>query len=542
MDEDNFSLDSYIQSPFKNNSKISRERNLNFSRYNDKNQSKYGKTERIYKERRERDSIDNKKRESHRFSPIRSRSRDRDISNQNRESLQQKKMYQNKNQIEQNRSFKYEYDKNEDNNKERYYSHRFSPMRSRSREKDQEKLDRLKQQLQKQDDSDDNEDQYEQLERVDWKFYEQDGSKDKKKSDQELQDLLKDLRNEVSFILKPDDRRQKYERTRIWELKKDIIHWGQRKLLMSEIWFLTQFGELANTVVYAGAAPGCHISLLAEMFPQHKFILVDPSPFNVRKGILEEKDFEERIIIIKDYFTDKLALEMKEKYGDILFVSDIGTADTSIEIDNYQEKTKEEIRQIIIEKKEKVEKMVKLDNEWQMNWCRIMNAKKALLKFRCPYPSRSLGNQDFYYMDGIIYMQPWCAPTSTESRLVPSDYNNLILYDNVKYEEQFYYHNHNVRVLNPIKSQKVKGEGLKKNWDSAVEVIILGEFLIKYRNFMEDGYSFYASISKLSYYISRNCGFGDSKRTLASQMKPPEQRKQYERRDHTLFHGEKLRK
>lgn len=48
------------------------------------------------------------------------------------------------------------------------------------------------------------------------------------------------------------------------------------------------------------------------MFPKHKFVLVDPSPFNVRKGILEEKDFEERIIIINDYFTDKLASKMKE--------------------------------------------------------------------------------------------------------------------------------------------------------------------------------------------------------------------------------------
>lgn len=55
-------------------------------------------------------------------------------------------------------------------------------------------------------------------------------------------------------------------------------------------------------------------------------------------------------------------------------------------------------------------------------------------------------------MEGDIYKFPWCAPTSTESRLVPYDYFKLIKYDNIDYEEKFYYHNHNIRVLNIIES------------------------------------------------------------------------------------------
>ena len=57
-------------------------------------------------------------------------------------------------------------------------------------------------------------------------------------------------------------------------------HWGQRKLLFSEIEFLTLYGHLAKTVVYAGAAPGTHINYLSkELFPEHKWVLVDPAPF-----------------------------------------------------------------------------------------------------------------------------------------------------------------------------------------------------------------------------------------------------------------------
>ena len=44
---------------------------------------------------------------------------------------------------------------------------------------------------------------------------------------------------------------------------KTVDHWGQRKLLFSEIEFLTLYGHLAKTVVYAGAAPGMHISFLS---------------------------------------------------------------------------------------------------------------------------------------------------------------------------------------------------------------------------------------------------------------------------------------
>lgn len=44
--------------------------------------------------------------------------------------------------------------------------------------------------------------------------------------------------------------------------------------------------------------------------------------------------------------------------------------------------------------------MVKLDHEWQKNWCQIMQPKKSILKFRCPYPCRDEGKQVFKYLKG----------------------------------------------------------------------------------------------------------------------------------------------
>jgi hypothetical protein len=70
---------------------------------------------------------------------------------------------------------------------------------------------------------------------------------------------------------------------------------------MSELWFLTLYGDLSLTVVYAGAAPGTHTCYLAKLFPKHYFILIDPSKFVLRKDIEEVND---RIEVHNKYFDD----------------------------------------------------------------------------------------------------------------------------------------------------------------------------------------------------------------------------------------------
>src|SRR5271170_7957656 len=57
---------------------------------------------------------------------------------------------------------------------------------------------------------------------------------------------------------------------------KPQLHWGQRKLLLNEIEFLTVYGDRSDTIIYIGAADGLHLEYLSKLFPNHNFILYDP--------------------------------------------------------------------------------------------------------------------------------------------------------------------------------------------------------------------------------------------------------------------------
>lgn len=100
--------------------------------------------------------------------------------------------------------------------------------------------------------------------------------------------------NQCDRLLDDFTRRLPYRST--MEYAKTVNHWGQRKLLLSEIEFLTEHANEHTIVIYAGAAPGTHIQYLSrELFPKIKFVLVDPSPFSIRET--------EKIEIINELFT-----------------------------------------------------------------------------------------------------------------------------------------------------------------------------------------------------------------------------------------------
>lgn len=58
---------------------------------------------------------------------------------------------------------------------------------------------------------------------------------------------------------------------------KHNCHFGQRKLLLNEIQFLTYAGEGPHIVVYVGAAPCEHLTVIQKMFPGNKYLLIDPN-------------------------------------------------------------------------------------------------------------------------------------------------------------------------------------------------------------------------------------------------------------------------
>ena len=125
-------------------------------------------------------------------------------------------------------------------------------------------------------------------------------------------------------MLPPDAPRKVY-RSRIFEegKKGKGVHWGQRKLLMNEIEMLVLHGRRAKVVVYAGSAPGIHIRFLSQLFPQHRFLLVDPRPF------ARDVQRHPKIELRQEYFTDAMASELRQGYVEkgveLLFISDIRT-------------------------------------------------------------------------------------------------------------------------------------------------------------------------------------------------------------------------
>lgn len=284
---------------------------------------------------------------------------------------------------------------------------------------------------------------------------------------------------------------------------KTMIHWGQRKLLMSEIEFLTLIGlnNLAGSlVVYAGAAPGTHIEYLSQLFPEPVFMLVDPAPFSVRKS--------EKIMINNQNFTDKMAQQIREqnKGRAIYFISDIRTADHD----------KQSARV--------VEDRIRWDMEAQMRWHELLGAKRSMLKLRLPWDDKISE-----YLDGDIYLPVWGPQTTTECRLITNPSRPLAraAYDHKKYESQMMFFNNVTR--HSLYRHDVVGEGLDHCYDCTAEIFILNEYL-RMRSPHLAPEDIATEISKMSRSISRSMGV---RRTLLDDNPDPEERrKNIARRQH----------
>lgn len=237
------------------------------------------------------------------------------------------------------------------------------------------------------------------------------------------------------------------------------IHWGQRKLLASEVLFFLDVLQAKQPyhVVYAGAACGTHILLLLNMFPQLTFTLVDPAPFDRRLG-----NHGTRITLLNIPFTNALAHSIKDahdetKQGPLVFMSDIRT-----------EPTEDEIRK---------------NMEDQLQWTKILIPTHALLKFRLPWDMKQ-----YTYLQGRIYHQIWQPKNSTETRLLVTPTSNgtfkMKTYDCKKYEEQLFYHNmirrtqfHNYKGRQSTHEHKWKTLHMDRCFDCVAERWILHQYV-----------------------------------------------------------------
>jgi hypothetical protein len=198
------------------------------------------------------------------------------------------------------------------------------------------------------------------------------------------------------------------------------IHLGQRKLMLSEIQALNKFYQKYNTaphILYIGAAPGIHLLTLSEMFPDVKFTLYDGAKFDRRLHNKPQFDLHEG-----EYFTDDVCNQLKDKYDNLLLISDIRLGDDD---------------------RNKFQQGVMRDMELQEQWTKILKPKMALLKFRLSYNMKH--GDTLKYLKGDLLYGIWPKPLSGETRLLVTNCTKTQDYDFKSYEEALFYHNKNRR-------------------------------------------------------------------------------------------------
>lgn len=247
----------------------------------------------------------------------------------------------------------------------------------------------------------------------------------------------------------------------------NLVHIGQRKLFLSELRFLTDYAmndKGRTLVIYIGAAPGQHLSLIRDLFPDVTFFLFDGAKFRI-SGKTEKADFyrlDDYLIDMKpglflfnelfyDYHARVLETSFRKYLTDkdrILFISDIRTTDPG---KDYPQ-----------------DHNVVMDLALQYNIVRIMSVDMCLLKFRFPFYEYSgdpfyedsgdildkakdsimltespeinfaenYRNRRMVYFDGEIWPQAFQGLKSSETRLVTSgrelkDYGEFRNYEEI---------------------------------------------------------------------------------------------------------------
>jgi len=253
-------------------------------------------------------------------------------------------------------------------------------------------------------------------------------------------------------------------------------HWGQLKLLYSELEFLTLCSEQINInnclILYIGAGSGGDARIkhlfMKNFYPNISMLLYDPSPF-----IITEDDNIKIKTGVDGYFTDDKVREvLKIANGrQIIYISDIRISDENMAMK---------------------EKLIYENMQEQQRWGIMMGAEMMLLKFRMffykenPEEIYFIKNEEInvvsdkiiynkedkkhksnsnylLYLDGQIYSQIYAGPRSTETRLFVkkikylNDANKYInvkedgekylmkYYDNLRYEGVMNYFNINIR-------------------------------------------------------------------------------------------------
>jgi hypothetical protein len=266
------------------------------------------------------------------------------------------------------------------------------------------------------------------------------------------------------WVPEEEAKRDKRLPPELYNMKYKNIHWGQRKLHLGEVDFLTSYTNRNEkyTLVYAGAANGQHIPLLLKLFPNIEFHLYDPAPFssvvnnNPTLKINPHKDPDAPV----GFFTNNVSINYRSTKN-LLFICDIRLAPS-------MKKSDPEYASIF-------EDNVANDMNIQKDWVNIMRPKFSILKMRLPYNAKDT----YKYLDGEVRFGIWAPVASTETRLIvsklslsPGEEFPTKSYIPEVYEKQLAYFNNRMRQMD-IGGVSFKSVGIEMD---GVFVDLWGEY------------------------------------------------------------------
>jgi cap3/cap4 methyltransferase len=318
---------------------------------------------------------------------------------------------------------------------------------------------------------------------------------------------------------------------------KTAIHWGQRKLLLSEMQLLSHYARpgVSYHIVYAGSAPGTHLGFLDEITNcHHTWELVDPGHFDrpvlgPRKNFLLRNEFftnatayginATRLANLKglramyEYMAlDSVTTEKSEihsRLDGIIGHLDVARGTTDIpsiyETPLTLPSALNALCQVAMERKPLLfvsdirsgsvelpnfEEHVVENMKAQQAWTEILQGDFAMLKFRLPYTSKATGpggagavaskliDSDgcVEYLGGDMVLPIWTRPTSTEGRLVVPRGASRIRYNVQHLEDQFFFFNAKLREHYHFNHILSPHRCLDNHFDGAAEVNCLREF------------------------------------------------------------------
>jgi len=258
-------------------------------------------------------------------------------------------------------------------------------------------------------------------------------------------------------------------------------HYGQRKLLLAEIQVLTWYYKKKDNpiFVYAGAAPGLSLGIIAKLFPDLRMDLYDPNPFFVK----ESDKIKIFTGVPTGFFTDDTVKKYVGKK--VIFISDIRTGKSDDEDEFSHE--------------------VDANMEQQRRWCEMFKAQGSLvgasLKFRLPYIKNDVKTYT-EYMDGTVFTQVWAPLSSTECRLCIDGNFGYRRYDNMRHEQESFYRNTILREYGTFHHEIDMGlcKDIDHCLDCATEISFWRDYLVNQTQVRPSNYSKF--IIKLMGYAS----------------------------------------